>query len=117
MHEYSICQRIINVTQSEYSRISPPPKKLNKVHVVVGRLHQIIPDYLVSAYALLTKDTDLEGSTMELTIKPVTCKCSLCGWEGQIEFPLFECLSCQSMDVELVSGKELYLDRLEIEEE
>ena len=117
MHEYSICQRIVDVAKSEYSQISPPPAKLNKVRVIVGRLHQIIPDYLVSAYAILIKDSVLEGSTMEVTIKPVTCKCNLCGWEGQIEFPLFQCLSCQAMDVDVMSGKELYLDQLEIEEE
>lgn len=115
MHEFSICERIVEAVLGELSRLRPAPKRLCKVRVVVGRLHQIVPDYLTFAYDLLTRDTAAEGSEMEFVHAPVVGKCRNCGWSGDIELPIFRCGDCGVLDVELVGGKELYLEHLEVE--
>jgi hydrogenase nickel incorporation protein HypA/HybF len=115
MHEFSICERIVEAVLGELSALRPAPKRLCKARVVVGRLHQIVPDYLTFAYELLTRDTAAEGSEMELIQAPVVGKCRSCGWCGDIELPIFRCGDCGALDVELVSGKELRLEQLEVE--
>ena len=115
MHEFSICERIVEAVLGELSRLHPAPKRLCKVRVVVGRLHQIVPESLTLAYKLLTRETAAEGSEMELVQAPVVGKCRSCGWSGDIHLPNFCCAVCGMLDVELVQGKELYLEHLEVE--
>ena len=116
MHEFAMCERIVRATLDEYAGIEPPPKRLARIHVVAGGMHQIIPETLQFAYEVLTKETPAEGSTMDLTISPVLGRCRACGWEGDLDLPFFECGACRELDIEVVSGMEMYLDKLQIEE-
>ena len=114
MHEFSIGQRIVDAVLDELARIDPPAVCLCKTRVVIGELHQVVPDYLVSAYGLLSEGTPLAGSELELILAPVVGRCRACGWQGSIDVPLFRCGECQSLGVDMISGKELYLDHLEV---
>jgi hydrogenase nickel incorporation protein HypA/HybF len=115
MHEFSICRSIVAAVEEELSRLDPPPKRLAKVRVVVGRMHQIVPEYLVSAYQVLTRESPANGSGLEIAQVPVTGRCRACQWEGEIQLPVFRCGACGAFEVDLAGGKELYLDHLEVE--
>lgn len=114
MHEFSIGQRIVDAVLDELGRLDPPPVRLCKTRVVVGALHQVVPDYLMSAYELLSEGTPLAGSALELILAPVVVRCRTCAWQGSIDVPLFRCGACQSLGVDMIGGKELYLDHLEV---
>ena len=114
MHEFSICRFLIKAIDEEYDRIRPAPAGLESVKVVVGGLHQIVPDYLVGAYGALTKETRFEDSLLKLDFTPVTGHCPACRWEGVIHPPLFVCPECREPGVELRSGKELFIETLEV---
>ena len=118
MHEMSICQGIVEAVVEEMGRLDPPPERLIKIRVVAGGLHQIVPEYLCDAWTYLTRETPAEGSELELAFTPVRGRCrgEGCGWEGEIRPPRFQCPKCERFDLKLTSGKELYLDRMEIEE-
>ena len=58
MHELSICERIVEAVLGELSRLHPAPQRICKVRVVVGRLHQIVHEYLTFVYDLLTRECD-----------------------------------------------------------
>ncbi|MGR8918387.1 MAG: hydrogenase maturation nickel metallochaperone HypA/HybF [Gammaproteobacteria bacterium] len=117
MHEFSICERIVDAVLAELGRLDPPPGRLLGVRVVVGRLHQIVPDYLEFAYASLTRDTAAAGSRLELRFVPIGVACRACGWRGDIEPPAFRCGGCGALEVDVVSGRELYLEHLEVDAE
>jgi len=117
MHEFSICENIIRSAVSELGKVNPPAKKLTKVTVVVGAMHQIVPENLHFAFEVLTRDTLAAGAKLELKPVPITARCLDCGWEGEIRQPLFLCGSCNSGEIELLTGKELYLANLEIEQD
>jgi len=114
MHEFSIGQRIVDAVQDELGRLDPPAVRLCKTRVVLGALHQIVPDQLMSAYQLLSEGTPLADSALEVVLAPVVVRCRTCGWQGSIEIPLFRCGACHSLGVDMVGGKELYLDHLEV---
>ncbi|MBN2536280.1 MAG: hydrogenase maturation nickel metallochaperone HypA [Spirochaetales bacterium] len=115
MHEFSICTNIVESVIAEYEKIEPGPVRLLKVRVVVGKLHQIVPETLLSAYEVLTKGTIAENSQMEIEFVDVCCQCNKCLWEGEIDYPFFICKECGSGDIALIHGKELYLKNLEVE--
>lgn len=115
MHEFSLCQRIVDALLEEYAALDPPVRRLNAVRVVSGGMHQIVPDYLQTAYMLLTKETPAEGSQLNLVVQPVIGRCKACGWEGEIDPPFFQCAACEALEIELLQGRELYIDGLEVE--
>jgi hydrogenase nickel incorporation protein HypA/HybF len=115
MHEFSICEGLVDAVLKEMEKLSPPPDRLVRVRVVMGRLHQIVPDYLAQAFEVLTRGTPAEGAAMEMETRPVVGRCRPCGWEGEIDPPFFRCGRCGALDLDMVKGKELFLDRMEVE--
>jgi len=115
MHEFAICARIVDAVLKEYAQLDPKPNRLIRARVVVRSMHQIVPDYLISAFELLTRETAVQGATMELVTVPVTSRCRACDRQGEIKLPIFRCDACGSLDLEASGGKELYLDSLEVE--
>jgi hydrogenase nickel incorporation protein HypA/HybF len=114
VHEFAICGLLIKALDAEYDALDPAPLGLVSVTVVVGELHQIVDDYLVGAFQALTADTRFAGAQLKLSSIPVTGTCRPCSWEGTIQPPLFVCPECHAAGVELVTGKELYIETLEI---
>jgi hydrogenase nickel incorporation protein HypA/HybF len=114
MHEFAICGLLIKALDAEYEALDPAPAGLESVTVMVGELHQIVPDYLSGAFEALTADTRYAGARLKLNFTPVTGSCRSCEWEGTIQPPLFVCPDCDRAGVELITGKELYIETLEI---
>lgn len=114
MHEFSICGLLLKALTEEYDAIEPPPTGLKSVTIVVGELHQIVPDYLQGAWVALTADTDYVGAELILEFQAVHGFCSACSWTGTITPPLFVCPDCTLPGVELRAGKELFIKKLEI---
>ncbi|MHB0936921.1 MAG: hydrogenase maturation nickel metallochaperone HypA/HybF [Armatimonadota bacterium] len=116
MHEFGIGQELVAAVVSELGRFTPPPR-LQKVRVVVGGLRQVIPDNLLFAYEVLSRDTPAAGSVLEIETLPLRGECADCGWQGEITLPVFQCGACRAYAVRTLGGMELYLDSLEIEGE
>ncbi|MDP8217175.1 MAG: hydrogenase maturation nickel metallochaperone HypA [Candidatus Theseobacter exili] len=116
MHEFSICQSLVDMALNEIKKIEPAPVRVIKVIVVIGGLRQIILEQLQFAYDVLIKDTIAEGSVLEVEYIPVCGKCKECGWEGFLEVPVMLCVECGEASVDITSGKELYLKQVEIDE-
>lgn len=116
MHEFSICQTIIGTVLDELKKIQPGPAHLTKVRIVAGQYHQLVPDNLLLAYDVLSKNTPAEGSSLEIKLVPIVGQCKDCGWSGKIRNSMYVCGACGMADIDVIEGKELYLDSLEVEE-
>lgn len=114
MHELSICEGLLKAVLSELGR-QGPGARLVKVRIAVGGLRQVVPESLTFAYEALSESTPAAGSALEIVAIPVTARCRKCAWEGRIEQRLFNCGACRSPDVETLTGKELYLESMEID--
>ena len=115
MHEFNIAQTIVDSVLAELKKVNEPNLKLITTRVVIGKLRSIVPDYLQFAYENLSKGTPVEGSKLEVVSPPLNGTCLQCGWTGELKAALFECPSCKSTRGKLNSGRELYLENLEIE--
>lgn len=114
MHEFSFGQGIVDAALEELERNTAGNGRITKVIVVVGRLHQIIEDNLQMAFEVLSRDTAAEGAVMELRFEEITFHCRACGKKGVVDPPVFLCSGCQSGNLEILTGKELYLEKMEI---
>jgi hydrogenase nickel incorporation protein HypA/HybF len=117
MHEFNVCQTIVDSVLTQLSENASPSARLVTTTVVVGRLRQIVPEYLRSAYGLLTKGTAAEGSTLEIKPTPIVFTCDDCGKTAETHEALFRCNACGSEHGQVSGGRELYLESLEVEED
>jgi hydrogenase nickel incorporation protein HypA/HybF len=117
MHEYSIVSSIVELVHAELAARNIAPQRVITVSIVAGRLHQIIEENMSFAYEVITKDTGLAGSKLEIEYAEVKAKCRACGMESAVRSPYFFCAHCKSPEIEVLSGKELYLENLEIRED
>ncbi len=118
MHEFSICEQLVRVIGEELARVNRDrPVRLLRARVAVGRLQQIVPENLRFAFEVLTRATPAEGASLELREVPVTATCENCGWRGEIEPNRFVCPECTGTRLEAHTGRELFLESLEIEDD
>ena len=115
MHEFSIGESLVRAIGEELDQ-RDNAGRLVRARVVVGLMRQIVPENLQMAFEVLTRDTAMAGAELELVSKPVIVDCRQCEWKGAIKPPVFMCGECGSGDVDVVSGMELYLDQLEVED-
>lgn len=117
MHEFSLCDSILTTAVAEFEKLDPRPSGLCRVRVVCGGLHQVVPDYLLEAWRILSKDSPAEGASLDLVVTPVRARCKGCGWEGEIAPPVFACGDCEAFSVEITGGREFYIETLEVTED
>jgi hydrogenase nickel incorporation protein HypA/HybF len=112
MHELSVAEEIINIAH----QYIPADNKSNilSVKVKIGKLSNILPDSLEFCYEALIGDTKLKGSKLIIEEIPITVKCENCGQTTIIENINFQCRNCESSKVKLITGNELNVTELEI---
>ena len=115
MHELSICRCIVDSIIQEMGNLEKKPARLVSARIVAGELRQIVPSFLEDAYGFMTKDTDLDGSVLEIESVPKQCVCRQCSWSGPLHIDEYECRNCHSCDLKVDGGQELYLENLEVE--
>lgn len=118
MHEFAICENLIDLINSEMMKLANLNKnvKLKEVKIQIGALRQIIPDYLKFAYKTLTNGTYLFESELNIYVIPIKITCKNCGFNGTLGNFKYQCPECNSKSIDLLNGKELFVESIEIEE-
>jgi hydrogenase nickel incorporation protein HypA/HybF len=117
MHEFNVCQTIVDSALAHMKGSGRPNVRLVKTTIVLGGLRQLVPEYLRSAYEQLTKGTRAEGSTLEIKLAPIEFTCAGCGKTTESNEARFRCASCGSQLGQVSGGREMYLESLEVEED
>jgi hydrogenase nickel incorporation protein HypA/HybF len=125
MHEFSMCEDMLKTLKTEYDNYmkekktdtSAKPTRVVRVRLVLGELHQIVPESLLMAYQALAAETVFAGSALQLEKVPLKINCRQCGWEGEIRAPFFVCARCGGNDVATLTGREFYIADMELEDD
>ncbi len=114
MHEASIAQHIMAALSERISsgRIEGAVKR---TFLRVGRMTAVVPSNLVFMFEVISRETPVAGAILEIEDVPVTCRCSSCGVVSELDAPFPECPACAACNVEILSGRELVIDSLEVE--
>lgn len=111
MHEVSIVEGLIGIIED--AAMKNGISKVSEVSLRIGAMRQVVPDALVFAFEVLGKGTVADGAAISIKEVPTRARCRECAMEFMVEDFCFICTSCDSGDVEVVEGKELYIDSLE----
>ena len=112
MHELSIAQAIVEVATRHAG-----DARVERVHVRIGRLRQVVPSALAFSFELCAHGTPVDGAALEIEHVAIGAACRACRTENELAgFPL-ACPRCGSLDVEVLRGEELQVESLELDEE
>lgn len=113
VHEMSIAQSLLSIILQESD--NHQASRVVSVALKVGELSSVEPGSLRFCFELIAEGTIAQGAELQIERVPVICRCEECGTEFTVEQLLFVCPSCQSRRVEVLSGRELNIQSLEVE--
>jgi hydrogenase nickel incorporation protein HypA/HybF len=115
MHEMGVAMQIIDIATASIPT-DMPGARVERVNLKVGRLSAVVVDSLRFCFEIAAKGTALEGAELAVDEIPVRARCNDCRFEWTIEQPVFSCRQCNGGAIELLSGRELDIDSIEVAE-
>jgi hydrogenase nickel incorporation protein HypA/HybF len=91
--------------------------RVARVNLTVGKLSAVVVDSLRFCFEVASQKTPLAGAELAVEEMDVTARCNDCDHLWTIETPAFSCPACNSANITLVSGRELDIRSIEIEDE
>jgi hydrogenase nickel incorporation protein HypA/HybF len=89
-------------------------KKITLIKLVVGRFSMAVPDSLKFAFEVFKTDEMFSDAVLEIKETPIVCECKGCGNKFEVNDTYsFRCTQCNDSAVEVISGRELYVDYYE----
>lgn len=112
MHELAICGSIADIAVRRAGE-----RRVERIHLRIGQLRQVVPDTLSYCWGLVSADSELYGSVLDVETVPARISCRDCGRVSELgELPLFVCESCHGVAVSVVAGEEFLITALDVAE-
>ena len=113
MHEMALAEGILDIALKTAEENEA--KRVVRVKLLVGEMAGVECESLRFCFAAVTKGTAAEGAELEIERVPLIGRCPLCDKEQQVERYSFLCQSCRSGALEIISGRELRVESLEVD--
>lgn len=113
MHELSLVASVFDVLEGQARELGA--SRVSAVVLKVGAMSGVVPDLLESAFETYKEGTLAGQARLEIIVVPVRLRCPDCGGDTVREDADFSCAACGSRRVEIVEGRELVVERIELE--
>ena len=111
MHEMSITQGIIDICE-KYAQ----ERRVLSVDVEIGELSSVVPDAVAFCFEVCSQGTLLEGARINIIRIPGSGHCLDCGADTPLTAIFGACQQCGSYQVTIVSGEEMRVREIEVDE-
>jgi hydrogenase nickel incorporation protein HypA/HybF len=116
MHEMGIALQIVEIATASLPA-NLGEARVTAVNLKIGKLAAVVPDSLRFCFDVAVKDTPLADAKLVIEEVPVVARCKDCNARWTIDEPVFICKTCQSGSLEILSGRELDIESIEVVEE
>ena len=113
MHEMAITMSLLDLVLEEAAKAGA--SKITTVNIVLGEMTGIIDQYVQANFELLSQNTPAEGATLTFQNVPRKARCRQCAHVFQPSDLVWACPQCQSTELEIIGGNELYVESIEVE--
>ena len=114
MHEMSVAQNILEIVREHIS--DGEENKVRAIKLKIGELSGIVPDALEFCFSTMIDRTEFEQASLHIVHIPIAAVCNVCKQQSKLEYGVFICPSCYSNDIELLTGKEMQVVSIEVED-
>ena len=114
MHELSIAQSLVEVALEALTDHAQG-QRVSAVHLRLGALAGVDVQALLFSYDLVTEDTPLAGSVLQIERVPVRIFCPSCKVEREVVSPAsLSCPECGERSGDIRAGRELEVFALDL---
>jgi len=113
MHELSICNALLD--QVERIARERGAGRVTRIVLRIGPLSGVEPELLRHAYPLAAASTVAEHAELVIEQAEVVVSCTECGAESSVQVNQLLCSRCGDFRTRLISGDELILQRVELD--
>lgn len=113
MHELSITQNILDICLKEAEKRKAGAIK--KISLKIGEFTNIAPECIKFYFEQISKESPAKDASLEIETIPLKIKCNICNEKSTPEeHYFFICPKCQGQNLEIISGKELLIESIDI---
>jgi len=114
LHELGLTQGVLDIAVEHAKKNNAD--KILRVNVKAGEMVTVIDDSMQFFFEYLSTDTIAKGASLVIEHVPVVVRCLSCGEQSKVnKLEIYTCPKCKEHTVELISGKEFFVDSIEIE--
>jgi hydrogenase nickel incorporation protein HypA/HybF len=114
MHELGIATSILEAVHAEAKKY--PGAQFKVIGLRIGEVAGVDVDALTFGWEAITKDTEWDGLKLAIEQLPLKNRCLLCKCEFAVKDYEIACPECGRTETENISGDELDIAYMEIEE-
>jgi hydrogenase nickel incorporation protein HypA/HybF len=111
MHELSIAKELSDIVTGVAEKENL--KSVTRISVCFGKMIQIVPEIFRFAMEETIKGTTSEGAEIDIEVLPVILRCKSCNSEFLMDNNMFVCVKCNSYEIDIKQGKEIYVKSIE----
>jgi len=105
--------RLLNITLAKANE--GQATKILKINLVIGELSGFVADCIQFYFDTLSKDTIAQGAALDFETVTVELRCRNCSAVFHPRDTLWSCPKCGSQGAEILKGRELYIESVEVE--
>ena len=113
MHEFSIVNALLEMCEKNAQEHNAT--KITRVEIKVGKLSGVEAHLLETAFNTFKEETVCDGAEFVIHWQDIVIHCEKCHNEATLTQNEFICPTCQSTDLRVIDGEEMYLMHLEME--
>ena len=114
MHELAVTENILNIALDEAKAAQAP--KITKINLVVGELSGVVSESVQFYFDFLSKDSAAEEATLDFKVAPAQLRCRDCQTDFNPNDSAWICPNCQSSSIEIIAGRDCYIESIEVEQ-
>ncbi len=112
MHELSVTQNILEIALRHAEEAGAD--HILSLELTIGELTSIVDDSIQFYWDIISKDTLAEGAELHFKRLPAELLCLDCNRRYSPGNGEFTCPACESAHVQIVSGREFFLDAIHV---
>jgi len=113
MHEQSIVESLLSVALESAEKENA--RKILRIYLVVGEFSGVIKEAVEFYFNFLSKDTIAAEASLFFMYVPAQLRCRSCDTIFSPERHDSNCPNCNEKQVEIISGREVYIESMDIE--
>jgi len=112
MHELPITESILDICL----RFAGEATRITDIHIVIGQLSSFVDESIQMYWDIISVDTIAVGATLHFQRISAEVCCLNCQMVYPLNTPDFICPNCGSIEGEIITGDEFYVDSIEVME-
>jgi hydrogenase nickel incorporation protein HypA/HybF len=113
MHEQSMVESLLALALKNAEKAHA--RKIVSIHLVVGDYTGVVDDAVSFYFGFLSQDTIAAGAKIEYTHVAAQLRCRDCDLLFPLQKREHHCPKCEGKRIEIVGGRELYIETMEVE--